>query len=127
MYIHTYIYVYIPITFKTSEDDIALRSAAAAAQVYTIPSSSKVTLLTMTPIVLGPSISIVWLGVLPVTATPPRLILAVVNTDTLLLSVNNTSQLRVTASPTHASDGVPISGCRNAVKNNIPVCIWNVV
>ena len=98
---------YAPVTFKINEDTKS-SGAPEVVQVYSMSSSSKVTLLTMTPITMPSRVSIVWLGVSPVTIVPFR-VKATLNKFPLL--VNTVSQVRFIAPPTHASDGIPTNGC----------------
>ena len=106
--------MYIPVTFKVSEESNA-RGAPGLEQVYSTPSSLKVTPLTTTPITSIPVIKNMWLGVSLLMVLPSRVKVAVANAD-ILPTVATVSHLRVTASPTHTSDGIATNGCWYAVK-----------
>ena len=124
--------MYIPVTFKINED-IKSSGAPEVVQVYSMSSSSKVTLLTMIPITMPSRVSIVWLGVSPVTIVLFRVMVAL---NKFPLLVNTVSQVRFIASPIHASDGIPTNGCRYAVKetylcmyiytNNVHTAVHNI-
>ena len=107
-------YVYIPVTFKISEDS-KIGGEPLASQVYTTPSSFTVTSLTTMPTTVVTDNSNVWFGVFSETSSPSRLNLALSSADTLL-AVTITSQCKVTVSPTHGLDGMATTGCWKAVR-----------
>ena len=114
--------MYVPVTFKISEDS-KIAGEPAASQVYTTPSSFTVTSLTTIPITVVTENSNMWFGVFCEISAPSCLNLALSSADTLL-AVTITSQCKVTASPTHGLDGMATSGCWKAVREAIVTFLY---
>ena len=120
MYVQNVLYI-PPATFNTTEL-VKLSGASSAVQVYTVPLSFSVVLVTIRPVIIDlcPMDNRVWWGVLVLMRTPFLLHIALLDTKPNPLTKTLIVQLKVVLLPTHTVDGpTVVAGWINVPKNKL--------